>query len=81
MKDGDHPETVAARILPTLGFYSPNRVAAAITCPTLVQVMPDDAHRHLGRPENDIKDPPRQRHHGGHFESYVEPMFPIAIEE
>ncbi|MEE2033680.1 alpha/beta fold hydrolase, partial [Rhodococcus chondri] len=43
LNDGDYPETVAARILLRIAFYSPGRTAAAIRCPALIHIMADDA--------------------------------------
>ncbi|MGB7235387.1 MAG: alpha/beta hydrolase [Rhodococcus sp. (in: high G+C Gram-positive bacteria)] len=84
LKDGDYPETVAARILLRIGLYSPGRTAGAITCPTLVQIMSNDAVTPASVAQKTAAKIPHvtvRFHRGGHFDPYVEPLFPIVIEE
>lgn len=84
LREGDYPETVAARILLKIGLYSPARTAGAITCPTLVQIMDDDAVTPASVARKTASKIPHATlhiHHGGHFDPYVEPMFPLVIDE
>ncbi|WP_213576590.1 alpha/beta hydrolase [Rhodococcus sp. USK13] len=84
LKDGDYLETVAARILLKIGLYSPGRTAGAISCPTLVQIMADDAVTPASVAQKTASRIPHATvhvHRGGHFDPYVEPMFPIVIDE
>ncbi|MGB2948194.1 MAG: alpha/beta fold hydrolase [Rhodococcus sp. (in: high G+C Gram-positive bacteria)] len=84
LKDGDYPENVAARILLRIGLYSPARTAGAITCPTVVQIMSDDAVTPASvalKAASKIPGVTVHIHPGGHFDPYVEPMFPTVIEE
>ncbi|MDJ0104913.1 hypothetical protein QM646_00695 [Rhodococcus erythropolis] len=78
------PKTVAARILLAIGFYSPTRTAAASTCRTLVQIMADDAITPASAAQKTASKIPHTAihiHRGGHLEPYVEPMYPIMIDE
>jgi fermentation-respiration switch protein FrsA (DUF1100 family) len=84
LNDGDYPETVAARILLKIGLYSPGRTAGAITCPTLIQIMTDDAVTPASvaqKAASKIPDATVHLHRGGHFDPYVEPMFPDVVDE
>ena len=80
----DYPESVAARILLKIGLYSPGRTAAAITCPTLVQIMSDDAVTPASVAEKAASKIPHATvhvHRGGHFDPYVDPLFPTVVDE
>lgn len=84
LSHGDYPETVAARILVRIGLYSPARTAAKISCPTLVQIMSEDAvtpARVALRTALKIPDATIHVHKGGHFSPYVEPLFTNIIGE
>lgn len=84
LKDGDYLETVAARILLRIGLYSPGRTAAAIQCPTLIQIMEDDAVTPAAvaiKTARKIPDATVHIHQGGHFDPYTEPKFPIIVDE
>lgn len=84
VRPGDYPETVAARILARIGFYSPGRTANRISCPALVQIMTGDAVTPAVAAVAVALKIPRvtiRMHGGGHFDPYVEPMFPTVIAE
>ncbi|MDV7135283.1 alpha/beta hydrolase [Williamsia muralis] len=84
LKTNDYPESVAARVLLKLGLYSPGRTAAAITCPTLVQIMSDDAVTPASVAEKAASKIPQATvhvHRGGHFDPYVDPLFPTVVDE
>ncbi|MCC8927018.1 MULTISPECIES: alpha/beta hydrolase [Nocardiaceae] len=84
LKDGDYPENVAARILLRIGLYSPGRTAGAIRCPAVVQIMSGDAVTPASvalKAASKIPGVTVHIHPGGHFDPYVEPMFPTVIEE
>ena len=83
LKDGDYPENVAARILLRIGLYSPGRTAGAIRCPAVVQIMSGDAVTPASvalKAASKIPGVTVHIHPGGHFDPYVEPMFPTVIE-
>ncbi|SDJ39648.1 Fermentation-respiration switch protein FrsA, has esterase activity, DUF1100 family [Frankineae bacterium MT45] len=75
---------VAARIVLTIGLYSPGRVASKVTCPALVQIAERDAvtprdvavrsARKMARATVRLYD-------CGHFEPYVEPLFSSVIAD
>ncbi|HJD49188.1 MAG TPA: alpha/beta hydrolase [Candidatus Corynebacterium intestinavium] len=81
---GEYPETVAARVLAWIGFYSPGARTKHISCPSLVQVMDQDAvtptivavKAALKIPNSTVR-----IHHGGHFDPYVEPTFDEILSE
>ena len=82
--EGTYLETVAARILLRIGLYSPGRAAARISCPTLIQIMSDDAVTPAAVAIRTALRIPRATvhiHRGGHFDPYVEPMFPVIVLE
>ena len=84
LKDGDYPENVAARILLRIGLYSPGRTAGAIRCPAVVQIMSGDAVTPASgalKAAAKIPGVTVHMHPGGHFDPYVDPMFPTVIEE
>ncbi len=62
----EYPNTVAARIVTRIGFYSPGRRAGAVKCPALIQIARADAVR-----EYDL----------GHFDWYVDPAFPTVVAD
>ncbi|WP_346425939.1 hypothetical protein [Williamsia sp. 1135] len=80
----DYPETVAARILVKIGLYSPARTARKITCPVLIQVATSDniapapAAMKFARATPDST---LLRYECGHFEPYVEPLFPGVVAD
>ncbi|MDJ0392409.1 hypothetical protein QMK17_03560 [Rhodococcus sp. G-MC3] len=76
--DGEYPGTVAARILLRIGLYSNGRTAGSISCPTLVQIMADNAVTPASvaiKAALQIKESSVHIHKGGHFDPYVEPCF------
>lgn len=84
LKAGDYPETVAARVLLRIGLYSPGKTASNITCPVLMQIMSEDAVTPAAVAEKvarKISDVTVHIHKGGHFDPYVQPLFPIIVEE
>jgi pimeloyl-ACP methyl ester carboxylesterase len=84
LTDGDYPETVAARILLRIGLYSPGKTASNITCPVLMQIMSEDVVTPAYvtvKIAAKIPDATVHIHKGGHFDPYVQPLFPIIIEE
>ncbi|QII08309.1 alpha/beta fold hydrolase [Rhodococcoides fascians A25f] len=84
LKAGDYPETVAARVLLRIGLYSPGKTASNIACPVLMQIMSEDAVTPAAVAEKvarTISDVTVHIHEGGHFDPYVQPLFPIIVEE
>jgi uncharacterized protein len=84
LQNGDYPETVAARILLRVGLYNPGRTASKIQCPTLIQIMSDDAVTPASvslKTAQKIPDITVHIHKGGHFDPYTQPLFPIVVEE
>ncbi|MEJ5919477.1 MULTISPECIES: alpha/beta hydrolase [unclassified Corynebacterium] len=84
VKPGDYPETVAARVLARIGFYSPGRTAHRISCPSLVQIMTGDAVTPaIAAVKAALKIPNAtvRLHNGGHFDPYVDPKFKQIIAE
>lgn len=82
LSDGDYPETVAARILLNIWKYSPGRTASAIECPTLVQIMSEDAVTPAAvaqRAAEKIRRATIRTYTGGHFDPYVDPLFTTVI--
>lgn len=85
LSDGDYPETVAARILLKIWRYSPIRTVSAIDCPTLTQIMTEDAVTPASvalRAANKIRGATVRSYVGGHFAPYVEPFFtPVVTDQ
>lgn len=84
LEAGDYPETVAARVLLRIGLYSPGRTASSIRCPVLMQIMSEDAVTPADvakRVAGKIPDVTVHVHEGGHFDPYVQPLFPTIIDE
>lgn len=84
LEEGAYPQTVAARIALKIGFYSPRRWTAKIACPTLVQIVAQDAITPRGVAERAAARIPRATVHvydGGHFDPYVEPLFPTVVAD
>lgn len=84
LKDGDYPNTVAARIVLKIGLYSPKKWARGITCPALIQIADDDAitPQHVAEGTAARMTAPTVRvYSGGHFDPYVEPMFTTVIAD
>lgn len=81
---GDYPETVAARILIKIGFYSPTRHARKITCPTLIQVAASDniaPAAAAAKTAEKIPESTLLRYECGHFGPYIHPEFPRVIAD
>lgn len=81
---GIYPETVAARVLAHIGFYSPGRRAHRISCPVLFHIMSDDAVTPTQvalKTADKVPDATVHVHEGGHFAPYVEPLFSTIIRE
>ncbi|GAA2052662.1 alpha/beta fold hydrolase [Williamsia deligens] len=79
---GSVPETVAARVLLHIGRYSPIRTVSRITCPVLIQVADGDdiapaasARAAAAR----ISVCTVREYPGGHFDPYIDPLFPTVI--
>ncbi|MBJ7288438.1 MAG: alpha/beta hydrolase, partial [Williamsia sp.] len=84
LRRGDYPETVAARILVKIGFYSPARTAGAIDCPALVQVASSDNIAPAAAAAKVAASIPRstlRRYDCGHFDPYVDPFFPTVVAD
>ena len=84
LEHGVYPETVAARILAPIGFYSPSRTAGNVSCPALFQVMSNDAVTPTNvalKAAGKVRRATVHIHEGGHFDPYVEPLFSEIIEE
>ena len=84
LEHGVYPETVAARILALIGFYSPARTAGNVSCPALFQVMSNDAVTPTNvalRTADKVRRATVHIHEGGHFDPYVEPLFSEIIKE
>lgn len=74
----DYRMDVAARIVLKIGFYSPKRWAAGVSCPALVQIADSDAITPRRVAEEAAGLMPRatvRTYAGGHFDPYVEPLF------
>lgn len=84
LAEGDYPQTVVARVLTTLPFYSPGRRAGAITCPVLFQLATDDAITPTGVAQRAARRIPHatiRSYQGGHFDPYVPPLFEPVIAD
>lgn len=84
ISDDAYPTSVAARIVLKIGFYSPQRFAAGITCPALVQIAEHDAvtPRDVAeRAANKIRHATVHIYDCGHFDPYVEPMFTTVVAD
>ena len=80
----DFPVTVAARIVLTIGLYSPIRHAAAVRCPALIQIVDDDALTPSDPARKAARLIPRatlKTYPGRHFDVYVEPLFTTVIAD
>jgi uncharacterized protein len=81
---GDFREDVAARIILTIGAYSPHRTATKITCPVLFQIAEHDAitpARVARRAAAKISDSVVRSYDCGHFDPYVEPFFTTVVAD
>jgi fermentation-respiration switch protein FrsA (DUF1100 family) len=84
LERGSQPEYVAARILLKITMYSPGRTAGRIECPTLIQVATRDniapaaaaAKVAAAIPHATLK-----RYDCGHFDPYVDPIFPTVVAD
>ena len=84
LKQGDYPTTVAARIVLTIGLYSPRRWAAGVRCPALVQIVDADAitpRRIAEATAARMARPTVRVYPGGHFDPYVEPLFTSVVAD
>ncbi|WP_328856508.1 alpha/beta hydrolase [Williamsia herbipolensis] len=84
LRRGDHPETVAARIALRIGLYSPARSASRVRCPALIQVAEGDTIAPAAaatRAARAIPDATVLTYDGGHFDPYVEPLFPSVVTD
>ncbi|MFI7586345.1 alpha/beta hydrolase [Spongisporangium articulatum] len=84
LKDGDYPVTVAARIVLWVGLYSPRRWARRVTCPALVQIADTDVitpRRVAEATAARIPEATVRVYSGGHFDPYVQPLFPSVIAD
>lgn len=82
LSDGDYPETVAARILLKIWRYSPGHTVSAIECPTLVQIMSEDAVTPASVATNaaeKIRGAVVRTYAGGHFDPYFDPLFSAVV--
>lgn len=82
LSTADYPQHVAARIVLRIGLYSPQRWASGVTCPALVQIVEDDAitpRRVAEAAAARMAQPTVQVFPGGHFDPYVEPLFPEVV--
>lgn len=80
----DFPITVAARIVLTIGLYSPIRHVAAVRCPALIQIVDDDALTPSGPAQKAARLIARatlKTYPGRHFDVYVEPLFTTVIAD
>ncbi|GGG20007.1 alpha/beta hydrolase [Rhodococcoides trifolii] len=79
-----YPMDVAGRILLRIGLYSPGRHASAITCPALVQIVTEDSITPTAvalKAASKIRNGVVKTYPGGHFDPYVEPLFPTVIAD
>ncbi|MGU3432971.1 alpha/beta hydrolase [Actinomycetes bacterium M1A6_2h] len=79
-----YPTDVAGRILLRIGLYSPGRRASAITCPALVQIVTEDSITPTAvalKAAAKIRNGVVRTYPGGHFDPYVEPLFPAVIAD
>jgi uncharacterized protein len=84
LKEGDYPYYVAARITLRIGFYSPARHAAGVTCPALVQIAAHDAVTPRRVAEGAAAKMTQSSVHVyecGHFEPYVAPLFDQVVSD
>jgi alpha-beta hydrolase superfamily lysophospholipase len=80
----EYPQTVAARIVLRIGFYSPGRVARAVKCPALVQIAERDAvtpHGVAMRAARRMRQPTVHSFDCGHFDPYVDPTFSTVVTD
>lgn len=84
LTDADNRMDVAARIVLKIGLYSPRRWAAGVRCPALVQIVDDDAITPARIAEATADSMPMSTvrvYPGGHFDPYVEPLFPRIVAD
>lgn len=84
LTEADYPYHVAARITMKIGFYSPQKYAAKVHCPALVQIAAHDAvtprqvaQKAAGR----MSQPTVHVYDCGHFDPYIEPFFTTTIAD
>jgi pimeloyl-ACP methyl ester carboxylesterase len=79
-----YPMGVAGRILLRIGLYSPGRRASSVTCPALVQIVTEDSitpTKVALRAASKIRNATVKTYPGGHFDPYVEPLFPAVVSD
>ncbi|WP_280268666.1 alpha/beta hydrolase [Nocardia wallacei] len=79
-----YPRTVAARIVAHIGFYSPGRRAAAVACPTLIQIARTDVVTPATTARSTaarMSAATVREYDLGHFDCYVAPAFPTIITD
>jgi pimeloyl-ACP methyl ester carboxylesterase len=84
LREDQYPQTVAARIALAVGTYSPQRWAAGVACPALVQIVTDDAITPRKVAEAAAAKMPHSTtkvYPGGHFDPYVDPLFEKVIAD
>jgi pimeloyl-ACP methyl ester carboxylesterase len=84
LTEGDYPYCVAARITLKIGFYSPQKYAARVPCPALVQIAAHDAVTPRSVAESAAAKMAQATVHVydcGHFDPYVEPFFTTTIAD
>jgi pimeloyl-ACP methyl ester carboxylesterase len=84
MQRGDVEETLAARIVLWISFYSPIRYASAIRCPALVQVADGDTIAPADAAATAASRMRRVtliRYDADHFEPYTSPHFDAFIAD
>ncbi len=84
LTEGDYPYYVAARITLKIGFYSPQKYAARVHCPALVQIAAHDVVTPRKVAESAAAKMTRSTVHVydcGHFDPYVQPFFTTTIAD
>ena len=84
LSEGDYPQTVAARIALSIGTYSPQRWAARVTCPALVQIVTNDTitpRQVAEAAAAKIRRSTVKVYEGGHFDPYVDPLFESVVAD
>ncbi len=84
LTEGDYPYYVAARITLKIGFYSPQKYAARVRCPALVQIAAHDVVTPRAVAESAAAKMTRSTVHVydcGHFDPYVQPFFTTTIAD
>lgn len=80
----EYPRTVAARILPHVGLYSPSRKAATVSCPALIQIARRDTVTPAAatrKAASLMKNATVREYDLRHADLYVEPAFTTIVED